>query len=91
MDKLFVNQYGLHVKILRSDCGGEYVNNALHNYCNENGIIVELTMLHTPKQNGVAERANRKILDKGHTIMKDMNTPEFLWAEAFMMTIYTIN
>ena len=71
--------------------GGEYVNNVLRNYCSENGIAVELTVPHTPEQNGVAERGNRKILDKGRTIMKDMNAPDFLWAEAFATAAYAIN
>ena len=91
MDKLFVNQYGSHVKILQSDGGGEYVNNTLRSYCDENGISVELTVPHTPEQNGVAERANQKILDKGCTIMKDAGAPEFLWAEAFATAVYAIN
>ena len=91
MDKLFVNQYGTHTKICRSDCGGEYVNDALHNYCSENGINIELTIPHTPEQNGIAERTNRKILDKGHTIMKDGGAPDFLWAEAFATAVYAIN
>ena len=58
MDKLFVNQYGSHVKILQSDRGGEYVNTILCKYCGENGICLEITVLHTPEQNGVAERTN---------------------------------
>ena len=46
---------------------------------------------HTPEQNGVAERVNRKILDKGRTILKDANTPNFLWADAFATAVYAIN
>ena len=45
MDKFFVNQFGSHIKILRSDGGGEYVNDVLHAYCNDNGIKVELTVV----------------------------------------------
>ena len=46
---------------------------------------------HTPEQNGVAERANRKILEKGHTIIKDSNALNFLWVDAFAMVVYAIN
>ncbi len=91
MDYLFLNHYQSHVKILGSDHSGEYVNTALEEYCTRNGIAMELTVPHTPEQNGVAERANRKILDKGCTIMKDANAPDFLWADAFAMVIYAIN
>ncbi len=47
------------------------MNAALKKYCTENGIHLEFTVPHTPKQNGIAERTNHKILDKGRTIMKD--------------------
>src|SRR5260370_2179421 len=91
LDKLFANHYGSHVKILQSDCGGEYINTILERYCTENGIKLELTVPHTPEQNGVAERTNRKILDKGRMIMKDTRAPAFLWAGAFVTVIYAMN
>ena len=77
------------MKILRSDWGGKYINAT--QYCDTHGIILENTVPHTPEQNGVAERANRKILDKGHTIMRDADAPNFLWADAFATTVYAIN
>ena len=49
----------------------------------DNGIKLEFTVPHTPEQNGVAERTNCKILDKGRTIMRDAGAPDFLWADAF--------
>ncbi len=65
LNNLFVNHYGSHVKILHTDQGGEYVNETLKSYCAEKGIDMELTIPHTPEQNGVAEHSNRRILDKG--------------------------
>ena len=55
LDKLFVNHYGTHMKILWSNCGREYVNSALEEYCTESGIKFEFTVPHTPEQNGIAE------------------------------------
>ena len=46
MDKIFLNQYGCHAGTLRTDNGGEYVNQRLHDYCSEHGILLELTMPH---------------------------------------------
>ena len=91
LNKLFANQYGTHIKVLRSDRGGEYVNAPLEKYCVENGIKLEFTIPHTPEQNGVAERTNRKILDKGRTIMKDTGAPDFLWADTFATVVYAMN
>ena len=45
MDRLFFNQYKTHVKVLRSDQGGEYVNMVLESYCTANGIKIELTVI----------------------------------------------
>ena len=61
MDKLFLNQFRTHVKILHSNGGGEYINHYLESFCADNGIILERSIAHTPEQNGVAERANRKV------------------------------
>ena len=91
MDKLFINQYQTHVKILRSDGGGEYVNSFLESYCADNGIIMERTVAHTPEQNGVAEQANRKIEDKLWMLIKDANAPLSLWADAGAVATYAIN
>ena len=88
---LFTNHYGSRMKILRSDQGGEYVNSILKSYCVEKGILLEHSVPHTPEQNGVAERANRSILDKGRTLLKDAGAPDFLWADAFATAVYAIN
>ena len=41
MDRMFHNHFDTHVKTLRSDGGGEYINNLLESYCAENGIVME--------------------------------------------------
>src|SRR5258708_2949430 len=87
LDTLFMNHYHTRTKTLRSDHGGEYVNSILQKYCKEIGISMEFTIPHTPEQNGVAERANRRIVDKGHTIMKDTNAPAFLRPTPFPTSI----
>ena len=67
------------------------MNAVLENYCAENGIALELTVPYTPEQNGVAKCSNRRILDKGRTLLKDINAPDFLWADAFATAVYAIN
>src|SRR5260370_40372402 len=44
-----------------------------------------------PEQNGMAERANWSILDKGRTLLKDAGALDFLWADAFTTAVYVIN
>ena len=61
------NQCGKHIKIVRSDRGGEYYGKYTENgqapgafakFLQENGIVAQYTMLGSPDQNGVAERRN---------------------------------
>jgi transposase InsO family protein len=51
------------IKILRSDNGGEYTLKKFVNFCKDVGIKRELTTPYNPKQNGVAERKNRIMLE----------------------------
>ena len=67
------------------------MNLPLKKYCVDNGIKLELTVPYTLEQNGVAERMNHKILDKGRAGMKDMGVPDYLWVDAFATVVYAIN
>lgn len=56
-------QTGKQIKIIRSDNGGEYCSNKFKEYFNQEGIVRQLTVPHTPEQNGVAERANQTLCE----------------------------
>lgn len=43
-------------KVIRSDRGGEYVNEELSKFLRNEGIKVQLTVPYTPQQNGISER-----------------------------------
>ena len=47
------------------DRGGEYTSNVFKALCLQSGIIQELTEAYSPQQNGVAERANRTLVEHG--------------------------
>ncbi|BBH06862.1 transposable element gene [Prunus dulcis] len=57
------NQLEKKIKRLRSDRGGEYTSNELGVFCEEHGIIHEVTPPYSPQSNGVAERKNRTLMD----------------------------
>ena len=46
---------GLHIKTIRSDRGGEYVNHHFQNFLKQQGIQHQTTAPYTPQQNGIAE------------------------------------
>ena len=48
-------QYGKRIKILQSDCGGEYLSKEFNTHLKAQGTIRSLTVHDTPEENGVAE------------------------------------
>lgn len=55
--KSFVEtQFNAKIKTLRSDGGGEFVNNNFKSFCLEHGIQHQLSCPYSPQQNGIAER-----------------------------------
>ena len=53
---LIENQTGKHIRVLRSDNGGEYESHQFEDFCKEVGIKRQLTVPYNPQQNGVVER-----------------------------------
>lgn len=88
---LVENQTGERIKVLRTDNGGEYVNHILSTFLKENGIVHQTTIPYTPQQNGVSERANRTIIEKARSMLKDSKLPLSYWGEAVNTAIYLKN
>ena len=90
--KRFVEkQTGRKIKALRSDGGGEYISAEFKTYLDDNGISQQLTVAHTPQQNGVAERMNRTLKDLMRAMMLHKSLPEDLWAEAISTAAHIRN
>ncbi|BBG98997.1 hypothetical protein Prudu_008549 [Prunus dulcis] len=68
-----------HVKVFRTDNGGEYVNNTLASFFRAQGIIHQTTTSFTPQQNGVSERKNRQLLEVARSLMLDMGRGGVNW------------
>jgi len=51
----------------------------------------EWTAPYNLKQNGVAERKNRTIVEAARAMLYDQDMPKFLWAEACNMAVYVQN
>ena len=76
-------------KVIRSDRGGEYVNEALKKFFKSEGITPQYTVPYTPQQNGVAERKNRYLVEMTRSMLIDSNLPNKYWGEAIVwQTIY---
>ena len=76
---------GKKVVNLRTDQGGEFVNNDLHRQLDELGIVHETTPGYSPESNGAAERANRTIMEKVRSMLNWSQLPNTFWAECAVM------
>ncbi|CAI7803193.1 unnamed protein product [Closterium sp. NIES-54] len=70
---------GKRVKVIRSDRGGEFLVAEFRSWLKQHGIKQQLTTAYTPQSNGVAERANRTIIEGGRTILVDSGLPLRFW------------
>ena len=63
--KMWAERYtGFNIQALRTDGGGEHVNDELRIHLQMLGIERHTTTAYTPQQNGVAERINRIIMEQ---------------------------
>lgn len=76
---------------LRCDQGGEYSSNEMKNFCKQKGVRIEYTPAYTSQSNGVAERMNRTLVEKGRSLLTDAKLPKNLWGEALLTATYLTN
>jgi len=83
-------QTGKQIKRLRTDGSGEY-RMWVSTYLKQVGIIHETTAPYSPAQNGVAERANRTIMEKVKAIIVEYELDKRLWMEIANTVVYLKN
>lgn len=79
------------VRIIRSDNGTEFKNQAMSLYLEARSISQEFSAAYTPEQNGEAERNNRTIDDRARSMIQAAGLPLELWAEAVSTAVYVSN
>jgi transposase InsO family protein len=84
-------QTGHKLLALRSDNGGEYESAELNQFLAEHGVRHERSAPHTPQQNGVAERANRSIVEMARTLLHQGGVERRFWPEAVVTATYIKN
>src|SRR5260221_12419338 len=76
---------------IRMDRGTEFVNETLRTRCHSQGIEFQLTAPYSPSQNGVAEHANRTLVELSRAMLSAAQLPEFLWEPAVAHAVYIRN
>ena len=82
---------GRKLKTLRTNNGGEYTSRKFETYLKTEGIRHELIVPKNPKQNGVAERVNRTLIESVHAMLADVKLPLTFWEETLSTAVYLRN
>lgn len=57
----------------------------------EKGIVHQTSCVHTPQQNGGAERKNRHLLEVARALLFNMHVPKRFWSDEVITACYLIN
>ena len=79
------------IKILRTDCGGEYTSNAFTAHCASHGITHHLSCPHTPQQNGIVDRKHRHIVECALTLLSHATLSITHWSYSITTAVHLIN
>jgi hypothetical protein len=88
---LVEKQSGHQIQRLRTDNGGEYVNNNFTSYYTTHGIQMQHIVPYTPHQNGVVERKNRTLKEMANCMIQSKGLSLKYWAEAIKFQNYIVN
>jgi hypothetical protein len=88
---LVTKHFGHDMKILNVDGGGEFINDKMRRFCQENGVSIRKTSPDTPEQNPYAERKNRTIIETVRAMFLDSCCPKEFWPQAVLHAVYLRN
>jgi len=88
---LVENEIGHKIKVLRSDNGGEFVSKKFDAFLAECGIQGQTSAPYSPQQKGVAERANRTIMECARSMILAQGLELEFWGEAVNTAVYIKN
>ncbi|PLW40732.1 hypothetical protein PCASD_09337 [Puccinia coronata f. sp. avenae] len=87
----FEKQTGFPMKKLITDGGGEFCNNTLSNVLKAQGIQHNVSPPYTPQHNGIAERANKTIINMARCMLVQSCLAKEWWGEAVWTAALTTN
>ena len=82
---------GSMLKVLRTDNGLKFLSKDFEKFCAKRGIKRHRTIPLNPQQNGVAERANRTILERVRCMLFSSGLEKKFWGEAAATAVKLLN
>jgi transposase InsO family protein len=90
--KALVEKKSRHqIQRLRTDNGGEYVNNNFTIYCTTQGIQMQHIFPYTPQQNGVVERKNHTLKEMANCMIQSKGLSLKYGVKAINCANYIVN
>ncbi|GKB31153.1 retrovirus-related pol polyprotein from transposon TNT 1-94 [Tanacetum coccineum] len=89
--KMVENQNDVKVKQINTENGTEFRNHKLESFCDKKVISQYFSSPYTPKQNGIAERKNRTLIEATRIMMNGSVLSNHFWTEAVRIACYTQN
>jgi len=83
------NQLHRKIKCLKTGRGGEYETNSLTIFCEKNGIIHEVSVPRTLKQNGIAERKNKILKEMMNVMLLSWGLSDNMWGKSCFIYLYS--
>ncbi|PLW11121.1 hypothetical protein PCASD_23835 [Puccinia coronata f. sp. avenae] len=87
----YENQTDQKMKKLITDGGGEFCNNTLSEVLKSHGIQHNVSPPYTPQHNGLAERANKTIINMSRCMLVQSRLAKEWWGEAVRTAALTTN
>ncbi|GJV59186.1 putative ribonuclease H-like domain-containing protein [Tanacetum coccineum] len=82
------NLIDFRVKVIRCDNGTKFKNKVMNQFCEMKGIKMEFNVARAPRQNRVAERKNKILIEAARTMLADLKLPTTFWAESVNTSCY---
>jgi len=82
---------GKKLRVLRTDCGGEFTSIEFGIYCAGHGVERHLTAPYSPQQNDVVERRNQTVVGMARSMLKAKKRPAAFWGEAVSTAVFILN
>lgn len=83
------HQFGKRVRAIFRDGGSEFMR--MKEYCEQHRIRTDVSAPYTPEQNGVAEAANKVILQRARSLLIDAGMPPCFWPWAVEHSCFITN
>ncbi|HEV7738404.1 MAG TPA: DDE-type integrase/transposase/recombinase, partial [Chlamydiales bacterium] len=79
------------IKCIRSDRGGEFLSETFKQFLINQGTSHQLTAPYTPQQNGMAERANRTVVQAAKAMLHSAGLSYGFWERAVETAVFARN